>query len=538
MTRKQLLYIVAICMVFSGYVVAQTGKIDKNVGKKLFYYEKYNEAKTFWLQYIKNYPDDAEAYYNLGRVYLQIEDLDSASIIFVKGSEIKTQINLNPAGLIEVNLIEKDTSFAMNIFRSILNSEEKPSSDLLNAIGYALLKGGADYYSTAFAIMDKSISFEKKNYHSYFYKGELYYLESDGNNAIANYQKALDINPSFLPAMIGQGKVYNKIRNFTAAENTFLSILEIDSLYSPAYRELSSLFYSLKQYDKAEQNFKKYIECSEGSLKNKTRYSSLLYQIKDYAQAVVVCNEVLKSDFLNFSMMQLISYCYYELGDSDKGIPAFESFINITQPNNISATDYEYYGTLLAKAGRDFEAVRAYNNSILKDSSRTNIYGLLAASYFKLKNWKDCYTNYEFKETKSGKPLSLREYFDFGQAYFYDKQYLLADTVFFKVTQIKSDLALGYLWRAFSNAQRDTTSELGLAKPHYEKFVELASLTPDKYKNQLIQAYSYMGYYVFLKKDDPEYISTWLEKYKFYWTKVKELDPNNLQATEALKNVK
>lgn len=527
-----------MCLVYSAYVVAQTGNLDKNIGKRLFYYEKYDEAKNFWLQYLKNNPDDAEAYYNLGKVYLQVQDLDSASIIFIKGSEIKTNVNLNPAGLIEVNLIEKDTSFAMNIFRSIMDNEGKPSSDLLNSIGCALSKGGADYYSMASAILDKSISLEKRNYLSYFYKGELYYFESDGNNAIANYQKALDLNPSFLPAMIGQGKVYNKIRNFIAAENTFLSILEIDSLYSPAYRELSSLYSSLKQYDKAEQIFKKYIVCSEWNIKNKTRYSSLLYQIKDYNKAVELCKDVLKSELLNLPMLQLLSYCYYELGDSENGIPAFENYFNVTQLINVSAADYEYYGTLLTKAGRDTDAVKAYNLSLFIDSSNSNIYGLLAASYFKLKNWKDCYSNYKLKEIKSGRPLSLREYFDFGQAYFYDKQYVFADSVFFKVTQMKSDLALGYLWRAFSNAQIDTTSELGLAKPHYEKFIGLASITPDKYKNQLIQAYSYLGYYYFLKKDAPEYISTWLEKYKFYWTKVKELDPNNLQATEALKNVK
>jgi len=532
------LNIVIVCLFATGILLSQTQKQVEKPGLKYLYYEKYQDGITYLQKLIKEKPAEVNAYFVLGKIYLATEKTDLAIAEFSKGNEIKTPNNLNAAGLIEAYLLKGDTSTALNMAREIADLGKGVSAELLDETAYALVCGSNNNSALVEGLLQKSITLDKKNYYAYFIKGEMFFRQSDGSNASTNYQKALDINPQYLPALLGQGKVYFKIRNFMVAENTFLEALNIDSTYSSAHRELSSLYASQKKYDKAEQSYSKYIQYSESSLKNKTKYSILLYQIKDYANAKEVCREILAVDPSNAPIQQLLAYSYYELNDFTNGIPVFEKFIKTTYDENNSATDYEYYGSLLEKAGKDSLAAIYYGYSIQKDSSRINVYGLLAGSYFRLKRFRDCSLNYELKEAKSGKNLSLREYFDMGQAYFYEKQYPLADTIFYKVTQIKSDLALGYLWRAFSNSSQDTTSELGLAKPHYEKFIEVAVFTPDKYKNQLIQAYSYLGYFYYLKQDTEEYKTTWKDKYKFYWTKVKELDPTNTQAIEALKNVK
>ena len=47
----------------------------------------------------------------------------------------------------------------------------------------------------------------------------------------------------------------------------------------------------------------------------------------------------------------------------------------------------------------------------------------------------------------------------------------------------------------------DTTSELGLAKPYFEKVIEKGSTNAEKNKKDLISAYRYLGYYYYLKQD-------------------------------------
>jgi tetratricopeptide (TPR) repeat protein len=50
-----------------------------------------------------------------------------------------------------------------------------------------------------------------------------------------------------------------------------------------------------------------------------------------------------------------------------------------------------------------------------------------------------------------------------------------------------------------------------------------------KYRREIVEAYSYLGYYAYLQKDIP--------LAKSYYQKVLVLDPENPQAKEAVKNL-
>ena len=61
---------------------------------------------------------------------------------------------------------------------------------------------------------------------------------------------------------------------------------------------------------------------------------------------------------------------------------------------------------------------------------------------------------------------------------------------------------MGYFWRARVNAILDPNTELGLAKPYYEKVVEILEKTNTaERKKEMIEAYQYLGYYYYLKED-------------------------------------
>jgi hypothetical protein len=109
-------------------------------------------------------------------------------------------------------------------------------------------------------------------------------------------------------------------------------------------------------------------------------------------------------------------------------------------------------------------------------------------------------------------------------------EYSDADSSLSMLVQKAPNLAIGYLWKARVKTNIDPESESGLAKPYYEKFIELAKAESDKYKRELIESYSYMGYYYYLQKDNPQS--------KGYWQEVLNLEPDNRQATEVIKQLK
>ena len=76
-------------------------------------------------------------------------------------------------------------------------------------------------------------------------------------------------------------------------------------------------------------------------------------------------------------------------------------------------------------------------------------------------------------------------------------------------------------------------SNLEKAKPFYEKYIELAtadSANFSRYKQDLIEAYRYLAYYYFVKKDCPQSIAC--------WKKVLEFVPEDKQAKDSIKQIR
>lgn len=122
------------------------------------------------------------------------------------------------------------------------------------------------------------------------------------------------------------------------------------------------------------------------------------------------------------------------------------------------------------------------------------------------------------------------DYYGLGRAYYYNSQFEKADTTFQKLIEMQPARTIGYVWMSKVKANQDPNSEQGLAKPFFEKVVEIGSVEPEKNKKDLIDAYKYLGYYHYLKIEIPISIS--------FWKKVLELDPNDAQALGVLKELK
>lgn len=254
------------------------------------------------------------------------------------------------------------------------------------------------------------------------------------------------------------------------------------------------------------------------------RYAAFLIQTKDYDSAMKLLEKLQNKTDVNPFTYRLLAYAYYEKGDFVKGIESMEKFMKLTDKEKYIALDYEYYGRLLAKSGKDSLAIGNMKMAVEKDSSRISLYSEIGNIYFKSKKYEDAVDSYK-------KSLSVQaaatDYLSMGRAYYYIKDFEKADSAFAELTKIAPAYQGGYLWRARANSSMDPESDKGLAKPYYEKFIELSSVEKEKYKSDLVEAYSYLGYHYMLSKDNP--------KSKEMWMNVQELDPANKRAENALK---
>ena len=102
-----------------------------------------------------------------------------------------------------------------------------------------------------------------------------------------------------------------------------------------------------------------------------------------------------------------------------------------------------------------------------------------------------------------------------------------ADSSFARVLAATPDYASAWLYRAKTATRIDTSETSFLAKPYYEKYIELASVDPTKNKKGLIESYMYMGNYAAQNDQNDLAIE--------YFSKVIALDPANEDAANFLK---
>jgi tetratricopeptide (TPR) repeat protein len=314
------------------------------------------------------------------------------------------------------------------------------------------------------------------------------------------------------------------INNYTGAISLLNEAINSDPAYSPAYFEMSEVYSNIKDYSKASEFYAKYIEKSEVTYEKQKRYASILYLNKEYEKAINILQDLIRTEPDISSSIRILAYSYLRLDDIDKSKSYFQKLFSMNGINYLS-TDYENYADLLSKTGEDSLAIVYLTKIIDTDSARKDIYGKISVINFKIKNWQGVV----YALTKKG-DITAQEYFDLGKAYYFMQDYFNADSTFSKLATKVPDLAIAYFWQARVKTNFDPESDSGLAKPYYEQFLQLSNEDTIKFKKELIEAYSYLGYYYFLKEDNTNS--------KLYWQKVFALDPKNVQAIEALKELK
>ena len=142
--------------------------------------------------------------------------------------------------------------------------------------------------------------------------------------------------------------------------------------------------------------------------------------------------------------------------------------------------------------------------AITIEPTRTDLLVELAKEYVKLKRFEDASVMYKSK-IDLGKGVKAVDYFEMGRALFFAQRFQSADSAFTKVLELTPNYATGYLYSAKAKSRLDSTSALGLAKPPYEKFVEIVeadTASLNKQRENLKEAYSYLASYAYIQLKD------------------------------------
>ncbi len=493
--------------------------------------EQYESANEMFRQLVMKEPNNGTIWYYYGENMIDADFLDSASLIFNKGLQVEPNNSLNQIGLAEIKLSQNNMAEAKPLIDKALMVGANKNANVLKEAAYAYTHFKAKDLISAQTLLGTALKLEPKNAELYVLNGDVYSELNNGTEAANNYNQALALDKTQVKALLHKGQLYKRSTNYEGAAGEFQDALKIDPNFAPAYRELAEVYYLQKKIEDAKTNYRKYLELSKNNTSARLRFVSFLYFSKAYPEALTVFNQITKVDSSNLGYIRLGSYLYYETGDTTKALAFTSRLFEITDSTKRTSRDYEYYGKVLAKSGKDSIGIINIRKAYSMDPIRTDLLSDIYTIYQKSKKYNEAAAVLEEK-IATGKNVMSNDYLNLGKSYYALHLPERADTAFAKYAEIQPKWAPIYAWRGRANAMIDSTGKQGLAKPYYEKYIELASQDTaniSKYKRDLMEANQYLAFYYFIKKDCTQSIA--------YWKKVLEFDPENKQAKDSIKQI-
>lgn len=474
---------------------------------KAYQNQNYRSASKLYAVATKSEPTNAEAFYYWGNALCYLSKYDSAAIVYQAGIAGNAKYAPNYCGLAKVALHNKDNTKALDYFKQA--KAYAGNKDVMYYVWVADAYLNQDNPNAQEAInqLKKGLEINYKNADLYMLMGDSYFELQKGGDAVNNYDLAVQYNPSLYAANCKIGIVWTYARKYTESLNAFQKALNVNPDYAPALKGISDLYYATGQFDKAKESYEKYMKVADMDNDVRYQYAQLLFLTKDYSGALNLINEVKSNQPDKYVMYRLAGYSYYETGEYDKGLQELTTFFSKADPKRILGSDYEYLGKLYQKKGNDSLMIVNYEKAVSIDTSKRDLLGEIATSFYQKKNFKKAAYFYDKKIKAMSKP-TLQDYFTLGRSYYFDSSYAKADSAFMKVTEMSNVWIQGFLWRARCNQSLDNPdAPAGLASPYYEKVITLGSADAVKYKKDLNEAYQYFGNYYIKVQNYPEAIS-------------------------------
>lgn len=482
-------------------------------------------------------PADAELLYFMGENFYASERLDSASAYYEKGITANPSFALNFVGRGKVALANgQDPSASFAKAKELSGGK---NADVLIEIAEAYIVNNKNM-PAAFEALNAAEKLDPKNIRIYLMKGDAQLLlDNDGSTAITFYDKAAELEPASPRPNVHIGALYERTINYQQAVEEYQNAIKKDSTYAPAYRQLGFVYYKFKNYEQAQTYMEKYVKMTGNLLSAKVTYAKFLFLAKKYAEAIEKMKEILAVDNSINVLNRLLAYSYFELKNCEQALIYIQKFFETqkTTKNPILAQDYSYYGKILACSGKDSLGLIEYQKAVDMDSMILDNYTDMANSYKKVGKFAEAAGSLARKISLSKEP-SINDYFALGQIYYSKgaaatdsvEKYTAfhnADSIFTTVVEKMPAQVIGHVFRARANAGMDPKTTTGLAKPYYEKVIELGVADPVKNKNYLIEAYYYLAYYHYnVSKDKAAAIQN--------INNVLAIDPNHDQSKKLL----
>jgi serine/threonine protein kinase/tetratricopeptide (TPR) repeat protein len=192
----------------------------------------------------------------------------------------------------------------------------------------------------------------------------------DYENAIQEFTRAIQLDPSADEAYVGMASAYERLGKLTDAEKTYQRVIDLRPQYWKGYNLLGGFYFRQAQYDKCAAMFQKVTELTPESFRGYANLGAVYLADGKYSEAIQPLNESLR--------IRATGATYSNLGTAYFHLRRFSDSARIyTEAIHLNDSDYHIWGNLAAAnyfGGDRPAADRAYRQAIklAEDSLKVN----------------------------------------------------------------------------------------------------------------------------------------------------------------------
>lgn len=422
-----------------------------------------------------------------------------------------------------------------------LTKEYKKDAKVLAAIGRAYLDAGK--VAEAQAVVDKATAVKdcKNSPEIWTLAGDIAVEKNDPGTAAQDYETAITYDKTYSEAYIKYSDIY-RVSSPTLAKNKLQELLAINPNDNKVMRKIAQVANSAGNFKESAEQYGK-MDPSQMKEDDYSNYIFALWRIHQWDKGIQIATECHAKYPRSATFNRLLLYLNTDKQNFAEGEKAGQDLFNNSDSAKYQYLDYTYYGYALNGMKKYNESIPVFEKAYELDSTRNDALSNISDAFENLGDYTNAVTYYEkYMDTLNGQDKTADKYFQLGKLNYEkggdnklaqnvrDDANRAADKAFAKVQELSPELPQAPLWRGRANSALDPDSKLGLAKPFYEKTLELLGTDKTKNTSLFIECYKYLGYQRYLAKD--------AQGAKAIWSKIFEVDPGNEWAKNILKELK
>lgn len=539
--------------------------------------ENYGKAKTILQQLVSKQAKVGDNYFYLGQIYLVNDKPDSAAIMFNQGLAADPKSLINNVGLGYIDLLKKDKAAAESKFSAASANLKKKDYEELLEIGRAYIKAPEPDYAKALDYLTQAKAKNAKDAAIPLALGDAYRGLKEASSAYTSYSDAIEVDPTSIRAKIGLAVIVRGAQAFDEAVAQLTAITTESPSYAPTYRELAETYNmwsraagtSEEKYvelnKKGVEQYKKYLEVNgDNSLEAKIRYADFLVYARQYDELGAVSEELAKYPDVDPKIYRYLAYNAFRNKDYAKASENIQKMFTKMDPSRVIPLDNMYAGlsdiankktesgiTYIQKAiDQDKELLAEVAETAFakyqdqENATAVALFEIIAkypdTDYYFDSNYYAGEGNYQigFKKDQESKDAEAniinQELHDQALAAFVKSQAQLSIVENATKAEVLDKYLIPALYyKAFSALGTDNLENpKGDFLVPFQKLIQVINekgVQVDK-KAYLIDAYTYIGFYYYIKND--------VAKAKANFEEVLKLDPENETAKSNLEGLK